>query len=353
MIKPIKILYIYPGTKSTFVDKDLRLLAEKFRVSEYKFNTQNKKLLPLYFFQQAFFLVRNIFKHDLYIIMFGGYWSFLPVVLAKFFNKKSIIINGGTDCVSFPSIGYGSLQKSPIAWFTKKSFLNASHIVTLHSSLMFQNYKYMDLEYKSQGLQFHIPNLKTPSTTIYNGYDANFWKATQKKVPKSFITVSIGLGEARRRAVKGIDLVLEIAPRFPDCQFIIVGTDPSELHDAPKNVILLTKKTPIELVPIYSEATFYLQLSMSEGFPNSLCEAMLCECVPIVSDVASMPFIVSDTGFVLKKKDIGLLKSLISDALSSDTNALGQKARKRISENFTETLRQEKLLNLVANILKD
>ena len=94
--------------------------------------------------------------------------------------------------------------------------------------------------------------------------------------------------------------------------FIIVGTNSNEIPNHPDNVILKPKSSLDELVIHYSQAEFYLQLSMSEGFPNSLCEAMLCECVPIVSHVASMPFIVADSGFVLARKNLGLLKKVIS-----------------------------------------
>ena len=47
---------------------------------------------------------------------------------------------------------------------------------------------------------------------------------------------------------------------------------------------------------------------MSEGFPNALCEAMLSGCIPIVSNVGAMPKIVKETGYLLLKKDIYLLK---------------------------------------------
>ena len=57
---------------------------------------------------------------------------------------------------------------------------------------------------------------------------------------------------------------------------------------------------------------------MSEGFGLALAEAMACGCVPIVSKVGILDFIAGDSGFVLEKHDIGLLKSIIGKAVESD-----------------------------------
>lgn len=345
-----RILYIYPGGRSTFIAKDIRLLSEKFKVGEYYFNSGNKKRLPWELIKQIVFLKFHLFRYDLYFIKFAGYWSLFPILLARFFGKKAIIITGGTDCVGFPSIGYGNFQNKLLAWFTKLSFLKASKIIALHESMILNQYTYSTCINQSQGIKAFLPNLNTSFIEIPNGYDAGFWKSKEKKTSPTFITVATGLGENRRRLLKGIDIILQIAPEFPKSKFFIVGTDDSEISQHPENVILVSKKTSEELVEIYSQAQFYLQLSMSEGFPNSLCEAMLCECVPIVSQVASMPFIVDDSGFILERKDIDLLKNLIAKALASDAEALGIKARKRIADNFTEEKRAEGLINAVNSV---
>jgi hypothetical protein len=347
----IRILYIYPGSLSTFMAKDIRLLQKHFQVKADFFPTKNKKLLPYYLLRQFIRYLFLIHQTEVFIIKFGGYWSLAPTLIAKLMGKKSLIITGGTDCVGFPSLAYGNFQNPGLAWFTKKSFQLASHIVALHPSMMQQDYRYDICIHQKQGLQFHIPGLKTPWSVIYNGYDAEFWQCNEKKIPKTFITVASGLGEERRRKLKGIDLILQIATRFPDYTFQIVGTEPQELPDAPKNVELVGKKNANELVNYYSKATYYLQLSISEGFPNSLCEAMLCECIPIVSHVASMPFIIGDSGYILDKNDLGLLESLIQRIAKEENATQGKQARHRIAENFTEHKRENELKHLIEQLI--
>ncbi len=346
-LKAKTILYFFPGSKSSFVAKDIRLLSKHFNIKEYSFKTQNKKLILWELIKQKTFILFNIFSSSIFIIKFGGYWSLIPVIIARAFGKKSIIITGGTDCVSFPQMHYGNFQNKYLGWFTSLSFKYTNRIIALHPSMIKSDYLYHDCSYNQQGLEVHIPNLRTPYSLAYNGYDSEFWEKSNEKQQLSFLTVASGLGEERRRILKGIDSILEIASEFPNYIFTIVGTDSTEIREYPNNVILKPKANAEELIEYYSKAQFYLQLSMSEGFPNSLCEAMLCECVPIVSNVASMPFIIDDSGFVLERKDKNLLRELIQTAIESDTDTLGKKARKRIADNFTEQERERKLIEAI------
>jgi len=88
---------------------------------------------------------------------------------------------------------------------------------------------------------------------------------------------------------------------------------------------------------------------MWEGFPSAPCEAMLCGCVPIVSNVAALPEIAGKTGYVLSRKDLDELEELIYSALRADTNKAGELARARIMAMWPKDNRQH-FLDLVKKL---
>src|SRR6185369_10376616 len=97
----------------------------------------------------------------------------------------------------------------------------------------------------------------------------------------------------------------------------------------------------------YSKQQFYFQISIAEGFPSAICEAMLCNCIPIGSNVAAIPMIIGDCGFVLNKRDPEMLMALIKNALNSDTKTLAKKSRERIIELFPQGKREAELIKLI------
>jgi glycosyltransferase involved in cell wall biosynthesis len=286
-------------------------------------------------------------------VQFAGYHSLLPALVAKLFGKPCLIIVGGTDAHYFPAIGYGNWQKAGLKTFTAISFRLCTHIAPKHKTLITSPYNYDPKEPALQGIYARLPHLKTPYTQITNGYDAGKWQCLKTKNKNTFITVSGAWEYHFQQQLKGIDLILQAAPSFPNCQFIILGVDsPARIQSTPANVTVLPAVKNEELINIFSECEFYLQLSMAEGFPNALCEAMLCECTPIGSNVFSIPEIIGDSGFVLKNRDAGQLESIIAEALSADKATLGKKARERIVQNYTLQMRRQKLLSLCNSLIK-
>ena len=87
-----------------------------------------------------------------------------------------------------------------------------------------------------------------------------------------------------------------------------------------------------------------LQLSNTEGFGVSLCEAMLCECIPIVSSVNMLPEIVGDTGFILETRDSSKLSGLINEAINCNFDLFSKKARLKIKNNYYMQKRKSSLI---------
>ena len=339
-----KLLYFHAG-RSSFVIKDIEILQEKYEVHEFFFNTTNKKSYLIEFIKQKWFILSKIFGAKLIVCQFAGHYSFLPILFAKLFFKRSVIVAGGTDCVAFPSIAYGNFNGKLMRFTTGFSFKNCDLILPVHQTLVEYDYTYQPNDFPKQGFKYFIKDLKTKVEVIPNGYDSNKWFCNSEKEKRSFITIGAGLGSRFGFSLKGIDMIFEIAPKFPDATFYIVGGS-SIKTEAPANVKLLENMPNDQIQPLLSNMQFYMQLSLSEGFPNALSEAMLCECVPLVSNVGGMPDIIDDCGYLLKHKDQEELFKLINTALNNnDLSSLGKKARKRIVDNYTFENRKNKLLS--------
>lgn len=285
------------------------------------------------------------------VVMFGGHQSFLPALFGYVFAKPCLIICGGTDCVSFPSIRYGNFRGGLLSFVTRWSYRFATHLAPVHKSLIEYEYTYDDKDFKKQGIKYFMPKLKTPMSVISYGFDSEKWIEAAEKIPNSFITVAAGLDKSYRARLKGIDLILEAAPYFPNATFTIIGCpDNYKLPVKSSNIKSYSFVSNAELKDIYNKNEFYLQVSMSEGFPNAICEAMACGCIPIGSNVGGIPDIIGDSGFLLEKRNADQFRNLITEAISCDKKTFSGKARSRIIEKYPKNMRKDQLLNLVSKL---
>jgi glycosyltransferase involved in cell wall biosynthesis len=342
-----RIAYYNTG-KSSFVKKDLAILKSKFNIVDFSFKA-NQLTLAFQLIKQFFHAIYYLPKSDAVIVQFAGYHSLVPFIIATALKKKKVIIAGGTDCVSFPSIQYGTFYKKYLRWFAKKSFEQANLILPVDETLIDYKYTYTKDDFERQGYRNYVKKIKAKEVVIYNGYDSEIWKPKKvNRIKKTFITVGANLNSRFGKKLKGIDLILELAARFPDCQFIIIGGKGLNIDLLPVNVELINYIPNSELPNVFSRYQYYLQLSISEGFPNALTEAILCGCIPIVSNVGAMPFIVNNDDFVLFKKDIDNLCDLISKVLKMEEFP---NFRERIISEFPLSRRRNELLSEINELI--
>jgi glycosyltransferase involved in cell wall biosynthesis len=343
------LLYFYYN-RSSFIEKDISYLSNSYKVIEFHFSSK-KAALFTEFIRQLRFIIRHWKEADILICFFAGYLSLLPSLFSKVARKKCLIMAGGTDCVSFPSIRYGNFARQPLRSITRISFRLTTCIAPVHEKLVFYPYNY-DISMPSpQGILAFCRLDKEKIVTIHNGYDPNFFYPGQDKIKNSFLTVAYGIGTPRINSLKGIDLILQVAGEFPECIFNLVGQAGDDFPlPLPDNVKLFPPSSQHQLLKYYQESEYYLQLSLSEGFPNSLSEAMLCGCVPLGSDAGGIPDIIGDPELILWKRDSKQLKELLGKALNRNTQELGIRARKRIIDLYSEEKRSVALQNLIGRL---
>ena len=360
-----KILFVknlYQNPK--FITNDLDILSKEFSVKLLNFKSKKNALIIFSLLHQFIYLLFNIWKFDLVYIWFADYLSFYPVLFSKVFSKKSIICAGGYEATYIPEINMGvftnaSLSKSVRAFCVRFSLRNCTYILPVDETLIeyTNNYIYSDIPGKQplkDGIKNFIPGIKTNFQTMYLGYDPELFKKPEG-IKKEISIVSAGLivndDEFRR---KGFDLLIKAAKQMPDVKFTLIGFDEQNLAKVKTtitpNVHLFGIVPYSKLIEEYCKAKVYAQFSMFEGMPSSICEAMLCECIPAGSNVNGIPKIIGSTGNVAEKRDVNEIVRALTAALSSPSSK-GEEARKHIMTQFSFKRRETELLELVRSLL--
>lgn len=137
-----------------------------------------------------------------------------------------------------------------------------------------------------------------------------------------------------------------VAAEHPQARLVLVGRGLTEDNaafmeelralDLQERVILLGERRDIpRLTAAFDVAVLS---SRSEGFPNVVGEAMACGVPMAVTDVGDAAWLLGGAGRVVPPQDSVQLARGISELLAMDEVArrqLGQKARRRIVENFS------------------
>jgi glycosyltransferase involved in cell wall biosynthesis len=182
--------------------------------------------------------------------------------------------------------------------------------------------------------------------TVPTGYDYEKFKPEGEK-ENLVISVSIGDNWERIR-LKGLDTFVKSAEFLPDVKFLVIGIQGDALNKlqdvATSNVEFTGFISDEKLLRYYQKAKVYCQLSMREGLPTALCEAMLCECVPVGTDVQGVRTAIGNAGFYVPYSDEKATAEAIKKALKSNK---GKEARERIRNMFPMEKREKELIEII------
>lgn len=281
-------------------------------------------------------------------------------MLSKLFKKKSLIAIGGYDATDIPEINMGAFNKETFrkrirAFALTYSLKNADRLLVVDDSLIenLNTYIFSDdlsKEPVKDGILNFIPGIRNKIKVLYTGYDENFFKRDES-IPKENFVLSAGYSpndnEFKR---KGFDSIVAAAGAMKEVNFVLIGLNPEQIKGVSQmklpNLKLFGSVNMDELRKYYNRAKVFAQLSLFEGQPNSLCEAMMYECIPVGSNVNGIPRVIGDCGFIVYKKNTNEIIHQIQSALNS-SQELGKEARKRIIENFSLEKRKEKLFEII------
>lgn len=346
------ILMAKIGT-ATFVERDEKILAERHTLEVFQFANGGFPFI-LSAFSFWFWILRHIWTADLLFARFAHYHSFLLGLAGLVFRKKLAIVIGGSDAVWIPRYHYG-VYAHPLSRYTTSLALRMADILLpVHRSLIHGLNPFSDDPPRAEGLLEYEPGLQTLMLEINNGYDTEYWHKIDASPKDQFVLAVAVANEYKVFVTKGLDHYIRVAEALPGIRFVLVGVVHADLtrwwkEPLPSNLELRPKLAESHLRELYSRAKVFAHFTLTEGMPNVLCEAMLCECVPVGSAVNSIPDIIGDAGFVVPRPVISDMKRAVEQALHSD---LGPAARRRIADRYPLERRKRELLETLDHLLQ-
>jgi glycosyltransferase involved in cell wall biosynthesis len=329
MVNNKKKILFTASLSSSFIQEDLKLLRPHYALTEIIASG------PAAIFRYLF-AVPNA---DLTFSWFASVYSSVVVFLAKVFRKKSIIIIGGADVAKEKEYNYGIWNSWWKARIVRYAITHADLILSVDESLMREAIRLAQYDGKN-------------ILVVPTGYDPLKWSRGNTEKKKMVLSIG-GVLTKDRFKIKGFDILLRVAAAMPDVPFVIIGI-PEELQrqqQIPDNVQCHPFISQEMLLAHFREAKVFCQPSRREGLPNTLCEAMLCECIPVGSDRNGIPKAIGDTGFIVNINDEENIIHEIRAALTADEER-GVRARQRIIEKFPLTQRDALLQEAIQSLMQ-
>ena len=343
MKKKATVVY---SVERSFVKSDISIL-EALGLKVYKIHSRPEKNLLKFLLNR----IREKLKSILYlsrskflISWFNDYHSFIPILFSKLFFKKSIIIVGGYDAIVDNKNNHGLFFKGGLrSIIAKLNYKMVNEVWVVHKSLEngcdFAKQKFNIIS----GVRRFASKKNIVIKEINTGYDTRFWNYDQSEEKTGVLTAAF-FSDKRVINIKGLNIFNQLATFLPNVNFTIVGESGiriSEFINLEPNIKVMGVQTRSEMKELYQKNKFYFQGSRLEGLPNSLCEAMLCGCIPIGSRVFGIPDAIGTTGILFDtEKDI----EQIVEFINSDLGATDlKKARNRIVRKYDISKRTEKI----------
>jgi len=329
----LKVLALPTG--DMFLERDLVLLRKHFKVRTAPKPNYRK---PIAGVLNIFKILKGTLWADVTFSQFADSHAFFAVLFSKILRKRSIVVVGGYEVARIPEIGYGAMLNPVFRQVVRFILKHADRVLTTSESLK-------EDAIINTGVDGR--NIKT----VYEGYDAELWKSCAEK-EKMVLTVATVTNKTVIRR-KGLETFIKAAGYLPMVKFVLVGKNVNKLKYIIKpplpNVEFHDFIPSTELPEWYSRAKVYCQLSLYEGIPNALCEAMLCECIPVGTNRCGIPLAMGETGFYVPYRNIKATVEAVKRALVSNK---GNEARERIKLLFPIERRERELTDCITSRIK-
>jgi len=317
-----------------FLTRDVEILMNDFEVRTAP--TFNRKK-PITTVPSVFKILKGTLWADLTFSWFADTHAFLAVLFSMMLRKKSVVVASGYSVAAMPEIEYGAMRGRISSRVVTFILRHATKVLAVSEFNMKEILRYVG------GERVRL---------VYHSIDPDEFKPAGGK--QGNLVVTTGAVMRSNLARKGIEAFVKSARFLPEADFLVIGRCMDDSLDylqsiATANVQFTGYVSPDELIDYYQRAKVYVQVSAHEAFGIGLAEAMLCECVPVVTDRGALPEVVGDSGFYVRYGEPEATAEAIRKALDSDK---GKEARERIKRMFPPERREMGLLMEMQELLE-
>ncbi len=149
---------------------------------------------------------------------------------------------------------------------------------------------------------------------------------------------------------KGVQKIIDVAPRFPEVTFVIAGDGPEKRNleeeiqkKKIKNVKMIGRISEEEKIQAYAACDIFLHPAEFECFGITLVEAMAQGKPTLGSNVGGIPSVVGSPLLIFNKDDLKDLEKKLKHLLENKKlrEELGRKARKKAEEMTWDKIAQQ------------
>tara|TARA_B100000700_G_scaffold331423_1_gene464025 strand:+ start:1188 stop:2282 length:1095 start_codon:yes stop_codon:yes gene_type:complete len=179
---------------------------------------------------------------------------------------------------------------------------------------------------------------------IPSGVEVGNFKNTVLRREEEIIITMLGTLSKHKGQHIALDIIQKLLSKVPNIKLHIIGEgsikgELADLIDQKKlqnNVVLLGRRD--DAFNLMHESDIFLHLSLSEGMPLAVMEAMMCALPVIAFDVSGVRDVVSNNGFLCDYGDIESIATKIFELISNNKlrNNMSAHSREIALKNFSK-----------------
>jgi len=172
------------------------------------------------------------------------------------------------------------------------------------------------------------------------------------EIDKEKVVLCVGFVDTSNLKRKGIATFVQAAKLLPEVKFILIGKHVDNVIDELRSIAtpnVIFSGFVEDLTRMLETGSVIVQVSAHEGFGCAVAEGMLKGCIPVVTEVGSLPEVVGDTGIYVPYGDPQATAMAIKKALDVGKEQR-MLAHARIKREFSLSLRRQRVYEVVDQV---